>query len=132
MWDQAGQIMYAPCTIGFNTRTILKTFYEFNIDLHQLCIDCRRIWKCPKTYSLFKTMAEVRIPLKLIRLARMTLTNTKYKVKAWLAWVLRKNGISNCEIVIQLVTYRILTAGLRNQSDNKLNTKTSKGTLYVE
>ncbi|XP_039297864.1 uncharacterized protein LOC120354582, partial [Nilaparvata lugens] len=65
----------------FTIRTILEKCYEYNISLHQLYIDYKQVFDSIKRDSLIKAMIEFGIPCKLVRLVRMTLKETKYKIK---------------------------------------------------
>jgi hypothetical protein len=65
----------------FVIRNILEKCYEYNITLHQLFIDFKHAYDSVRGYQLFDTMREFGIPRKLIRMVKMTLSNTTARVK---------------------------------------------------
>ena len=54
---------------------------EHGLDLHTLFIDFKQVFDCINCERLFGAMDRMRIPQKLIRLIRMTMCQTKARVK---------------------------------------------------
>jgi len=59
----------------------LEKACEYKVDIHQLYIDYKQAYDTINRAKLVETIKEFGIPMKLVRLARMTLTNTNSKVK---------------------------------------------------
>jgi len=60
---------------------ILGKACEYKVDIHQLYIDYKQAYDTINRAELVEIMKEFGIPMKLVRLVRMTLTNTNGKVK---------------------------------------------------
>jgi hypothetical protein len=60
---------------------ILEKACEHRVDIHQLHIDFKQAYDTINRTELEDIMKEFGIPMKLVRLVKMTLTNTKSKVK---------------------------------------------------
>ena len=65
----------------FTLRQILEKTHEQQIDTYHLFIDYKAAFDTPIREKLFETMSAYGIPSKLIRLCRMTLSDTKSSVK---------------------------------------------------
>jgi hypothetical protein len=65
----------------FALRNIMEKCYEYNISLHQLFIDYKQAYDSVNRNKLFVTMKEFGIPTKIVHLTKMTLRETKAKVK---------------------------------------------------
>ena len=65
----------------FTLRQILEKTHENQIDTHHLFVDYKAAFDSPRRDCLYATMSEFGIPAKLIRLCRMTLSNTCSSVK---------------------------------------------------
>ena len=65
----------------FTLRQILEKTQEQQIDTYHLFVDYKATFDSPIRGKLYEAMADLRIPSKLIRLCRMTLTDTKSAVK---------------------------------------------------
>lgn len=65
----------------FALRMILEKFYEYDKPLYQLYVDFQQAFDSVDRNYIYEAMAEFGIPSKLIRLTKMTLTNTLNKVK---------------------------------------------------
>ncbi|XP_043064095.1 uncharacterized protein LOC122320085 [Drosophila ficusphila] len=65
----------------FTLRQILEKSYENQIDTHHLIVDYKAAFDSPRRDRLYAAMSELGIPAKLIRLCRMTLSNTISSVK---------------------------------------------------
>ena len=61
----------------FTLRQILEKTQENQIDTYYLFVDFNSAFDSPVRYHLYNIMSEFGIPNKLIRLCRMTLTNTQ-------------------------------------------------------
>jgi hypothetical protein len=59
---------------------ILERACEYKVDIHQLYIDYKQAYDINRT-ELMEIMKEFGIPMKLVRLVKMTLANTNSKVK---------------------------------------------------
>jgi len=68
---------------------ILEKAHEYKVGIHQLYIDYKQAYDIINRAELVETMKEFGIPMKLVRLVRMTLTNTNSKVK-----IQRKQSLS--------------------------------------
>jgi sorting nexin-29 len=62
-------------------RMILENACEHRVDIHQLYIDFKQAYDTINRTKLEEIMKEFGIPKKLVRLIKMTLMNTKSKVK---------------------------------------------------
>jgi DNA-binding transcriptional regulator PaaX len=60
---------------------ILEKVCEYQVDLHQLYIDYKQAYDTIHRAKLVEIMKEFGISMKLVRLVKMTLTNTNSKVK---------------------------------------------------
>jgi len=60
---------------------ILEKACEYKVDIHQLYIDYKQAYDSINRAELVEIMKEFGIPLKLVRLVGMILTNTNSKVK---------------------------------------------------
>jgi len=60
---------------------VLEKACEYKVDIRQLYIDCKQAYDTINRAELVEIMKEFGIPMKLVRLVRMTLTNTNSKVK---------------------------------------------------
>jgi sorting nexin-29 len=65
----------------FCLRMILEKACEYKVDIHQLYIDYKQAYDTINRAELVEIMKEFEISMKLVRLVRMTLTNTNSKVK---------------------------------------------------
>jgi hypothetical protein len=65
----------------FCLRMILEKTCEHKVDIQQLYIDYKQVHDTINRTDLVEIMKEFGIPMKLVRLVKMTLTNTKSKVK---------------------------------------------------
>ena len=65
----------------FTLRQILEKTHEKQVDTHHLFVDYKAAFDSPIRDCLYATMSEFGIPAKLIRLCRMTLSNTTSSVK---------------------------------------------------
>jgi hypothetical protein len=60
---------------------ILEKTCEHKVDIHQLYIDYKQAYDTINRTELVEIMKEFGIPMKLVILVKMTLTNTNSKVK---------------------------------------------------
>jgi hypothetical protein len=60
----------------FTIRQILGKSYEYNITLHQLCIDFKPAFDSIDGSQINEAMKEFGIPAKLITVTKMTLSST--------------------------------------------------------
>jgi hypothetical protein len=68
---------------------ILEKVCEHNVDIHQMYIDYQQAYYSINRAELVELMKEVGIPMKLVRLVKMTLANTnkaKIQGKLWLSF----------------------------------------------
>lgn len=65
----------------FTLRQVMEKSLEFNIPIHHLFIDFKAAYDSIARVELYKAMREFGIPNKLIRLCRLTMTNTSSQVK---------------------------------------------------
>ena len=65
----------------FCLRMILGRACEYTVDIHQLYIDYKQAYDTINRAELVEIMKEFGIPMKLVRLVKMTLANTNSKVK---------------------------------------------------
>jgi len=65
----------------FCLRMILERTCEYTVDIHQLHIDYKQVYDTINRAELVEIMKEFGIPMKLVRLFKMTLENTNSKVK---------------------------------------------------
>lgn len=60
---------------------MMEKFYEHELDLHMLFIDFKQAFDSLCRNELYKALKEMNVPGKLIRMVRMTMENTKARVK---------------------------------------------------
>jgi hypothetical protein len=60
---------------------ILEKACEYKVDIHQLYIDYKQAYGTINRAKLVEIMKEFGIPMKLVQLVKITLTNTNSKVK---------------------------------------------------
>jgi hypothetical protein len=65
----------------FCLRMILERTCEYKVDIHQLYIDYKQAYDSINRAELVEIMKEFGIPMKMLRLVKMTLANTKSKAK---------------------------------------------------
>ena len=65
----------------FTLRQILEKIHEKQVDTHHLLVDYKAAFDRPIRDRVFAAMSELGIPAKLIRLCRMTLSNSYSSVK---------------------------------------------------
>lgn len=66
----------------FTLRQILEKTQEHQVDTHHLFVDFKQAYDTPNRNELFAAMNKFNIPMKLIKLSRMTLQNTVSCVKS--------------------------------------------------
>ena len=62
-------------------RQILEKKWEYNEEVHQLFIDFKKAYDSVKREVLYKILIEFGIPKKLVRLIKMSLTETYSRVR---------------------------------------------------
>jgi hypothetical protein len=62
-------------------RQILKKKWEYNEEVHQLFIDFKKAYDSVTREVLYKILTEFGIPRKLVRLIKMSLTETYSRVR---------------------------------------------------
>jgi sorting nexin-29 len=65
----------------FCLRMILEKACEYKVDIHQLYIDYKQAYDTINRAELVEILKEFGMPVKLVRLVKMTLVNTNIKVK---------------------------------------------------
>jgi hypothetical protein len=65
----------------FSSRRILEKKWEYNEAMHQLCIDFKKAYDSLKTEALYNILIEFGIPMKLVRLIKMHLSETCSRVQ---------------------------------------------------
>ena len=65
----------------FVVRQTMEKFYEYNLDLHQIFVDFKMAYDCIDRNKLYAIMIDFGIPRKLVRLTKMTMTNTLSSVR---------------------------------------------------
>jgi len=60
---------------------ILEKIWEYNEEVHQLCIDFKKAYDSGRREVLYKILIEFGIPRKLVRLIKMSLTETYSRVR---------------------------------------------------
>ena len=65
----------------FTLRQILEKTKEFGIETHHLFIEFKSAYDIIRREQLYNAMSEFNIPNKLIRLTRMTMEDTKSRVR---------------------------------------------------
>jgi sorting nexin-29 len=61
----------------FIMRQILEKCYEYNIEMHVLCIDFKQAFDFVDRQKTIQILQELRVPNKLVRLIKMTPQNTE-------------------------------------------------------
>jgi hypothetical protein len=65
----------------FSIRQIMEKCYEFNVTTHHLFVDFKNAYDSVKRHKLWSALEFFGVPQKLIRLARLTLTNVNCRVR---------------------------------------------------
>ena len=65
----------------FCTRQVLEETWEYNEEVHQLFIDFKKAYDSVRRETLYKILIEFGIPRKLVRLIKMSLTETYSRVQ---------------------------------------------------
>lgn len=65
----------------FTLRQIMEKHFEYDQDLHLLFVDFKQAFNSANRSELYESLRELRKPWKLIRLIRMTMQDTRAKVK---------------------------------------------------
>jgi hypothetical protein len=65
----------------FMIRQIIEKCYEYNIDIHNIFIEYMHAFDSIKRNKILDSLTQNKIPPKLIRLIKLTLKNTRTKVK---------------------------------------------------
>jgi len=67
----------------------LERTCEYNVDIHKLYIDYKQACDSINRAELVEIMKEFGIPMKLVRLVKMTLANmnSKVKIQGKLGWI---------------------------------------------
>ena len=76
MWLSTQQVDYIFCI-----RQVLEKKWEYNEEVHQLFIDFKKAYDSIRRKVLYKILIEFGIPRKLVRLIKMSLTDTNSKVQ---------------------------------------------------
>ena len=61
--------------------TVLEKKWEYNEAVHQLCIDFKKAYDSFRREVLYNILIEFGIPMKLVRLIKMSLTETHSRVR---------------------------------------------------
>jgi len=64
-------------------RQILEKCYEFGIELHNIFIDFKQAFDKANRLKMYESLKMLKIPTKLIRLVKMTLTNSRAVVEVY-------------------------------------------------
>ena len=65
----------------FCIRQILEKKWEYNEEVHQLFIDFKKAYDSVRREVLYKILIEFGIPRKLVRLVKMSLTETHSRIR---------------------------------------------------
>jgi sorting nexin-29 len=65
----------------FTTKQISEKCWEHNVDLFKIYIDFRQVYGHINREKLYEAMIHFHIPVKIIRLVRLTMTNTESQVR---------------------------------------------------
>jgi hypothetical protein len=65
----------------FLVRQIFEKCYEYNMELHNIFIDCTQAFDSVNRNKIIECLTEYEVPKKLIKLIELTLINTIAKVK---------------------------------------------------
>jgi len=60
---------------------VLVTKWKYNEEVHQLFTDLKKAYDSVRRQALYKILIEFRIPRKLVRLIKMSLTETYSRVR---------------------------------------------------
>jgi hypothetical protein len=117
---------------------ILERACEYKVDIHQLYIDYKQAYDTINRAELVEIVKNFGIPMKLVRLVKMTLTNTKSKVKiqgqlspSFEITTRLRQGDSLSTLLFNLFMEKI-TRSIRINSGGKIVDRTRKYLAYAD
>jgi hypothetical protein len=80
----------------FMVRQIYEKYHEYNIDLHNIFIDFSQTFDTVNRDAIYNSLIKHNVPDKLIKLIKLTMQQTKMKVKvnnSYSEWFETKTGV---------------------------------------
>jgi hypothetical protein len=101
----------------FIVRQIYEKCYEYNIDLHNIFIDFSQAFDTVNRDVIFSSLTEHNVPDKLIKLIKLTMQQTKMKVKVnngYSEWFETKTGVRQGDPLSALLFSVVLDSAINN------------------
>jgi hypothetical protein len=98
-------------------REIYEKCYEYNIDLHNLFVDFSQVFDTVNRDVIYNSLSKHNVPDKLIKLIKLTMQQTKMKVKvnnSYSEWFETKTGVRQGDPVSALLCSVVLDSVITN------------------
>jgi len=98
-------------------RQIYEKCHEYNIDLHNIFIDFSQVFDTVKTDVIYNSLIKHSVPDKLIKLIKLTMQQTKMKVKvnnSYSEWFEMKTGVRQGDPLSALLFSVVLDSVITN------------------
>ena len=122
----------------FTIRQIMEKYWEYNKDLYQLFIDFKQAYDSIHRPSVWSILLEFGIPMKLIRLIKLCLSDTKAKVKVGgktsEAFEIKSGLRQGCVLSVLLFNFVMekVTKVIENGEGAKLNGQNINNLTYAD
>jgi hypothetical protein len=98
-------------------RQIYEKCYEYNIELHDIFVDFSQAFDTINRDVIYNSLIKLNVPNKLISLIKLTLQQTKMKVKvnnSYSEWFETKTGVRQGDPVLALLFSVVLNSVMDN------------------
>ena len=98
-------------------REIYEKCYEYNIDLHNLFVDFSQVFDTVNRDVIYNSLSKHNVPDKLIKLIKLTMQQTKMKVKVhnnYSEWFETKTGVRQADPLSALLFSVVLDSVITN------------------
>jgi sorting nexin-29 len=102
----------------FSVILILEKFWEYKIDVHRIFVDFKQAYDKIDRRKLYKIMLLFRIPKKLIRLTKVTMKDSAFKVKILTEPTTTRKGLKQGDGLAPLLFNIVLEYIIRKSNIN--------------